>query len=536
MPLAAISEVKDSVVFKPTNAPRKQDEGRRPNQVSLGPIVPGAAPPKPDPDCPITSQAGVCKRFLTKPPTPDQQLLAELSAFVDGWLEENMRPLDPESDVSVETWLERSSYPKWRKDELLKLWLDNAGVLTPKDFIVKSFIKDETYPEFKHARGINSRTDMFKCAVGPVFRLIEKELFAREEFIKKIPVADRPKYIYEKLKVECAQYFEGDFTSYEAHFTRVIMEAIEFRLFSHMVKSLPDGKDWMDLVRNVIGGTNHCVYKYFTVDVEATRMSGEMDTSLANGFVNLMLILFLFKKKGTPCKTVIEGDDSLTSFVGEPPHKEDFAALGFTIKCSVHDYIEDTSFCQLIFHHKDLINITDPIKVLLNFGWAGKAYVNARTSRLRTLLRCKALSYAHQFPGCPIVQSLAHYALRATSGYDVRHFIENDRSLCLWEREQLREAAAGKRPDPTPIPMDTRLLMQRWFGVSVELQQEIEQYLDGLSELQPLLGPIPFLNYHDHSFRFAETYVVEVPRKEVTRPVSLPWHKDRTTRMEFVAV
>lgn len=537
VPLAAISKVKSSVKFKPTKAPKPVDECRKPIQVSLGPHIPGVAPIKPNPDHSGTTQAGLCKRFLTEPPEPDRQLLAELTAFVNKWLEENMQPLDPGADVSVETWLERSNYPKWRKDELQKLWSDNAGILSPRDFIVKSFVKDETYPEFKHARGINSRTDMFKCAVGPVFRLIEKELFAREEFIKKIPVADRPRYIYDKLKLECAQYFEGDFVSYEAHFTRVIMEAIEFRLFAHMVKSLPDGNEWMDLVRNVIGGTNHCVYKYFTVDVEATRMSGEMDTSLANGFVNLMLILFLFSKKGTPCKTVIEGDDSLTAFVGEPPSKEDFAAVGFTIKCSVHDNIEDTSFCQLIFHPKDLINITDPLEVLANFGWAGKAYVNAKTSRLKTLLRCKALSYAHQYPGCPIIQSLAHYALRATSGYDVRHFVENDRSLSLWERDQLRAAIMCKRPDPTPIPMDTRLLMQRWFGVSVELQVEIEQYLDSLDKLQPLLGPIPFLNYHDHLFRYAETYVVEVLRKDVTHSVSLPWHRDRLAHhSEFIVV
>lgn len=535
VPLPFIGEIKKDVVFKRTKAPRS-NVGRRPVQVSLGPVVPGVLPPKPDPDCPITTEAGVRKRFLTQPPEPDPSFLSELTEFVDDWLRENMVPLSPMSDTSFETWIESTNYPLWRRDELRKIWTDNAGVLTARDFIVKSFVKDETYPEFKHARGINSRTDMFKCAVGPIFRLIEKELFLRPEFIKKIPVAKRPEYISDLFKQVGSKFFEGDFTSFESHFTRAIMEAIEFRLFSYMTSALPDGDTWMNLVRTVIGGKNHCVYKYFTVDVQATRMSGEMDTSLANGFANLMLILFLFKKKNTPCVPVIEGDDSLVAFVGTAPTAADFARLGFTIKCSVQDSLEDTSFCQLIFHPKDLINITDPLDVLANFGWAGKAYVGAKTSRLRNILRCKSLSYAHQYPGCPIIQSLAHYALRATSGYDLRHFIEHERSLSLWEREQIRQAISDGVPTPSPVPIDTRHLMARRFGISVELQVEIESYLDGLNRLQPLCGPIPFLQFHADLFRSAEIYCYEVPKYRLCHSTVLTVPRAKSLKMEFCPV
>lgn len=504
--------------------------------VSLGVDVQGVAPPKPDLSCPLTAEAGVRKRFLCKPPKPDPELLQQFSQFVRDWVSA-LTPLPATSDVSIETWLEKCSYPQWRKDELRATWASNYGSLNPKkDFVVKSFIKDETYPEFKHARGINSRTDMFKIAVGPIFRLIEETIFKLPYFIKKIPVADRPAFITQLLSFEGAKFFEGDFKAFESHFTKEIMENCEFILYEHMVSLLPEGRDWMKLVREVIGGTNHCLYKYFTVDVEATRMSGEMNTSLGNGFTNLMLLLFLFKLKGQDVKLVVEGDDSLTSFAGEPPTEEDFKKLGFSIKCNVRESLNEASFCGIIFHPDDLINVTDPVDVIANFGWAGRTYVSARRGRRLALLRCKSLSYAHQYPGCPIIQELAFYGLRATSGVEVRHFVENDRALSLWEREQLRSAINCPIPDPIPVPLKTRLLMEKLFGVSVDLQEEIEQYLKKQNKIVPLSGPISELPFHNDLYRFADTYVIDVMRHQLNGEPSFSWPKDRTTVAEFESV
>jgi len=505
-------------------------------QVSLGVDVTGIAPPKPDLTCPLTAEAGVRKRFLCKPPAPNPNLLIEFTNFVRNWLD-RLDPLPADSDTSVFSWLKKCPYPLWRKEELSKLWTDRAGIVTIKDYVVKSFIKDETYPEFKHARGINSRSDMFKCLVGPIFRLIEEVVYQLPEFIKKVPVADRPKYISGLLSFEGAKYFEGDFKAFESHFTRQMMEACEFLLFEHMVKNLPEGEMWMKLVRDVIGGSNHCLYKYFTVDVDATRMSGEMDTSLANGFANLMLLNFLFYKKGiTDVRTIVEGDDSLSSFAGEPPTEKDFQDIGFSIKCNVRENINEASFCGIIFHPTDMINVTDPLDVLANFGWAGRNYVNARRSRLLCLLRCKSLSYAHQYPGSPIIQSLAHYGLRVTSGIDVRHFIENERSLSQWEREELRAATASKPPPRRIVPMNTRLLVEKLYGLSVLEQTNIEAYLDSLTQLQPLSGPIAGLSYHPDLCRYADTYVVDLLLDQLSDPPVLSWPRDKRCQFEFEPV
>jgi len=496
---------------------------------SLGCHVPVAVPPKPDLSDPDTAEAGVRKRFLCKPPTPNRKKLRKLKAFVAKWVAKNLVPLDAHADTSVETWLASCNYTQDRKSELLKLWQDYSGVLTKRDGRVKSFIKDEPYISFKHARAINSRTDLFKCYVGPTFRLIEEQVYKHPAFIKKIPVADRPQYITDRLQFLGAKFFEGDFAAYESHFVKEIMEAIEFPLYEFMSKHLADGPQWFKTVSDVLGGENHCVFKWFTVDVEATRMSGEMNTSLGNGFANLMLLLFLFHELGENINPVVEGDDSLTSFLHKCPTAADFAELGFTIKCAVRDNLSEASFCGIIFDPDDMINVTDPLDVLANFGWCGRNYCHARTGRLRELLRCKSLSYAHQYPGCPIIQSLAQYGLRVTRSVDVSVFIEKDKGLSLWERQQLRDAReAGQRLWDTrmirPVPIATRLLVERVFGISVDHQRRLEEYLDSLTEIQPLAGPVSELEFHPDFAEFAERYVSTVFSRRFIDYPSGPWY------------
>lgn len=481
-------------------------------QVSLGCHVEGVAQPHVDPGHPLTVEAGARKRALCKPPIPAKDLLQELKEFTLKFAKDNFTKLSFDSDTSVIAWLAKTNYPESRRKELLQIYLESDGVLRKRDKCVKSFVKAETYPDYKHARLINSRSDLFKCHVGPIFKLIEEQVFKHPAFIKKIPVADRPKYILELLQRVGADYCAGDFTAFESHFVPEIFEAIEFQLYDYMTSDLPEHDYFMGLMRDVIAGMNVCQHKFFDLFVEAKRMSGEMNTSLGNGFTNLILILFLYSKlnqPGVPC--VVEGDDSLVSSLGQHPTEQDFASLGFTIKMVKHEKIEEASFCGLIFDSDDLINITDPYDVLSSFGWASKFYVRCKTSRLLDLLRCKALSYLHQYPGCPVIQSLALYALRCTRGRDVRHFIKNDRGINSWERDQLLDLFDGPKIKKLPtrvVPQKTRLLMERVFNMDVETQKVIESYLDGLSQLQVLQGPLLDINFgvfHDYFSRYSKT-------------------------------
>jgi len=511
--------------------PRVVDLNRRPvvNR-SLGCHLKGYACPHPDPHDPLTTAAGVRKRFAFAPPKPKRELIRKLRKFVRSWLRKNLKPLPPESDTSIEHWLENTNYPAWRKAELLETWKNITNIRDPtkKYLKVKSFMKDEVYPEYKHARAINSRHDAFKCYVGPIFKLIEHEVYKNQHFIKHIPVADRPKYIMEKLFRPNATYVATDYTAFESLFTAELMEACEFELYDYMTTHLPQHDDFMGLCRDVLMGRNVCEFKHFVVEVPATRMSGEMCTSLGNGFSNLMFMLFMCDLVGcTDVEGVVEGDDGLFVMNGTPPSVQDFEELGLVIKLEVHRDLNTASFCGIIFDTEDKVNITDPRDVLATFGWCSARYTLARTQIRKALLRCKSLSYAYQYPGCPIIQSLAQYGLRMTRSIDIRRILEKDRTMSMWEREQLLEAVAkvgyGNVPF-VPVKINTRLLVEQQFGITIEHQIMVEKYLDNLGSLEPLDSELLAMYLPMSWGHFYDTYVLPLDKANPDNP-SRVWAK-----------
>jgi hypothetical protein len=474
--------VKSSVRFKDHPPPK---EKRRIVQSSLGCHVQGAAMPHPCPDDRNTMLAGVIKRFAKKPPAPDGDLMREFGDFVDKFLKEHLVPLDADSDVSVETWLSKTKYPMARREELQKLH-NEFPVCEPRFHKVKGFMKDETYPEYKNARGINSRHDRFKTEVGPVFKLIEEQVYKLHWFIKHVPVADRPRVIKERLFALGRLYYATDYTAFESLFTKWLMQTCEFKLYNYMTQKLPCHEKFMHLVNEVLGGLNHIVYKFFGIDIEATRMSGEMCTSLGNGFTNLMVALFVAFKSECIIDGFVEGDDGLFALLsGKGLDESLFKRLGLDIKLEKHTDLCSASFCGIIFDPDDCINVTDPREVLAGFGWTTNLYFKAGESRRLDLLRAKSLSYAHQYPGCPIIAELAQYGLRMTRSRDVRHFVAERWQTSQWEREQLLSVINDRVPKKE-VGMSTRLLVERKYGIPIEIQIKIENYLRSLDELRPL--------------------------------------------------
>jgi hypothetical protein len=359
---------------------------------------------------------------------------------------------------------------------------------------VKSFMKDETYIDWKYARGINARSDEFKCIVGPIFRLIEERLYEHPAFIKHVPVADRARYITEMLERAMATYLVSDYTAFESLFVRQIMEQVEFRLYEYMTSRLPEGRDFMAVVREVLGGENTCQYKNFQVIVEATRMSGEMCTSLGNGFANLMFMLFVLEKSG--CRDVlgvVEGDDGLFVTNGRPDETL-FTRLGLRIKLETHSSLADASFCGMVFAPEDQLVVVNPLEVLAEFGWASATYWHSGDKTLRALLRCKALSLAHQYPGCPVISELAWYGLRVTR--DVRkckmwRLVNSGKAFNSWERDRFIQAMKDEQKIVKIAPPPaTRLLVERRYGVTIEVQRHLETMLAAKNDLHPIISPV----------------------------------------------
>jgi len=554
VPLPKLGAVKESSSWEIQEG---QDSTYRPPMlVDLGPHVVGVAIPTPDTTDRDTMIAGSRKRIAANPPTPEDELLQELTNFVDRWCVKNLTPLRPDSDTSVETWLEGTKYPDWRKKQLLNKWQNVRSIWDKRSYLrCKSFMKHESYaaPEWKHARGIFSRSDEYKCAVGPIFHLIEKELFKHPAFIKYVPVAERAKYIMERLHREGALYIATDYTTFEALFVRKLMEACEFRLYSHMVKLLPEARDFDRHMDKVLGGENVCTFKWFVLRVLATRMSGEMCTSLGNGFANLMLLLFAAEKAGCEVIPCVEGDDGVARVEqGPPPTAEFFLRLGLIIKLVKHEDLETASFCGLIFDTEELRNVADPKKILASFAWTEGRYANARGTILKQLLRCKAMSLAYQYPGCPIISALANYGLKVTEGVRVSARLmqtycgelwkwseETCETLNNWRLKDLQRVAMSTPTRfadlaallMTEVGPRTRNLVEKVFSIGVSVQLHIEKYLSEKTDMSPL--DLSVLEFPANWYLYYQWFCLSVPTGgRYTHPGPL-WEKRAGHVMEW---
>lgn len=444
-----------------------------PHRVSLGPHVDQLARPSPDPNSRENVRMAVHNRFGINQPTPNRKTVRSFRAFVDKFIRANLIPLKDSDVPSFDEWLEGTDYSEGRRNQLRDLHNrdllsgKSMGSLRSKDLRVGLFVKREDYPEFKPPRGINSRSDTYKTMVGPIFKAIEKKVFSLPYFIKKVPVADRPKFIQEFFGPMSDYVVTTDHSKFEAHFTKLMMSNCEFRLYRYMTRHISSGQEWYDLVCRAQGGVNHIGSRHkLGVKCQARRMSGEMCTSLGNGFTNLMLILFHAKVNNLIVKCVVEGDDGLSAYSAPVEENELAGELGFRLKLQRVEDLNRGSFCGQLFDRIDMKVITDPIKVLLNFGWSYSDQRMSKRSHLG-LLRAKALSLLYGYPGCPIIQPLALHYLRLTEGISPVQATYNGQRA--WGEE------APLHCRPSPITLRTRQLVSDEFGVSIPEQFMIER-------------------------------------------------------------
>lgn len=487
-------------------------------QSSNGLHVHGAALPHCCPNDPGTMEAGLRKRFAMEPPVANRGLLRKLKNFVRSWVRKNLERLPSDADQSFERWLEHTNYPEWRKRELVEVRKSmDQGMHASAYKKVKSFMKDECYGEYKHARAINGRCDEAKVIIGPVVKLMEDVVYQHPAFIKHVPVPDRPEYIA-NLYSPGDKVIVTDYSSFEALFRKSLMECVEMELFKWMTSKLPNKKELLQWMRETWLGKNHCEFKHFSVKIRATRMSGEMTTSLANGFSNLMFMEFLCKQKGSTCRGVVEGDDGLFYIRGEVPTSKDFEDLGLIIKLKVIDRAEVGSFCGMIFDPADKAIICDAMKQMVKFGWCAAKYRFSSKKKTNQLLRAKALSLAYQYPGCPILNELSALGLRLTRGVKLGKLFEKERNFYI--REQMAMVPKDEADIPIrSVTIATRTLYHEVFGVSVEDQLQIEDYLKSIKVIQPLNHPSIIRNCHDDWTHYWNFYVVRPHSAKIDEPM-----------------
>lgn len=533
--------------------------------VGLGPRIVGAAAPKPNPGNTHTNAWGAMYRFGRDIPKPQysRKYKRQFREFVWKFLFEELEPLSFDTDLSVESWLKIANYSDRRKKQLqeianntkvnlcdlplcfrehkaiLDVWEDLQLAKQQKDvrklyrlftqpnvlkafksihnnnkrlFDCKSFPKDETYVDYKHTRAINSRSDEYKVLVAPaVQKAGDRVMHDRPEFIKYCEFDQKAPTIKERLNYLGQRGRDTDYTSFEAHFDREFIQDCEMQMLIYMFLYLPNGLVIvMFLFVAKCGQDNRCVFKFFVLKINGKRMSGEMDTSLSNGFSNMMFLYFSCWYHGINYKIAViaffEGDDCLCFIFGNVPDAF-FKEFGLTVKISYHDKIERASFCGMVFDLDEMKIVTDIVDALVNFGWTTAPYFTAKDSTLKSIIRCKALSMAYQYKDCPILSVWSLKFIRMTQHYSIAKLLNDDRrhtnTYYLEVLQRAEEYFRNNGLDPK-ISMKTRLLVEDVYGITVADQLQIESDIDEIDSFDAFFSPtldkyIPkvFRDYND---------------------------------------
>lgn len=442
---------------------------RRPVQYSLGPVLHNAAPPMPDVKDDATLIRGCLNRFCAANPQPDARLRSRLRKFVAEYVDKHYQPLRPGDISDVFDYIDGTNHPEWRREELREAARSlDEHPLCRDDYSIKSHGKRETYPSYKHARGINSRCDRFKVFSGPFFQAIEHVVFADPSFIKLVPYKDRAATIIDALGHLPGPFYETDYSHFESHFTPDVLRDVEFVLYKHMLANYPGV---LSHIMAAMSGINNCRFPSFLVKIKGVRMSGEMCTSLGNGFTNKMLFSFIVHEKGGECLGFVEGDDALMASTVDVT-ESDFRKAGFVIKILRHTNIYTTGFCGLNMS-RDLCAFADPHETLLNFGWTHSVKMRGGKKTMRGLLRAKAMSLLYQNPRCPILAPLALHYIALTEGF--KPLFESN----WWEQQMNAETQLYHHWSVSEahkgISLTARSDFADLYGISISAQIAIER-------------------------------------------------------------
>lgn len=467
---------------------------------SLGISIKGACPVFPDFGDNVSFKAGFYYRVARGTPIPDKLALRSLTKFLRFDLKTLGVSQMSDEDVSYSYWRSDINFPETRKLEFDAAFeqVNNKQITKRKYLLVTGFCKEEEYKgEPKYPRIINARSDYFKVDCGPFFRQLEKMVFCLEQFIKKIPNKDRAKYIMEKVFQEGGIYICTDYTSYESGFRKEVMEAVEYEVYHYIGRGHPEFREFWEKIK-VLKHVNRIQYKSFQADVPATRMSGEMNTSLGNGIFNLFAFRFACFISGSKTRGVVEGDDGL-NWVDKEPNEQIFEKLGMLIKYEKHENIGDASFCGQVFDPVALQVVRDPIQTMIKMGWSTRQYLKSNQITKLALLRSRALSGLYENPGCPILNV---WNLRILQLTDKKNVIERVRKLEELERDTYVRDKNKQRNDfmeskgyvdifEEPA-WQTRFLVERRYGISVAEQLYIENEIREMDQMGEV--DLPFID------------------------------------------
>lgn len=379
-------------------------------------------------------------------------------------------PMGLDEDELLNGWLANSNYNGKRQAQLRELNIEYRNRAVPlRAYKCKSFIKTEFYTEDKEARIINSRSDIFKALIGPWIHAAESHVYDHHfiKHLKPIEVADRMRQVVTGFPY----IYETDYSSFEGSFTRELMSKCEFKLFQRLFCHYPRVVSMISLCYNRFNVVWN--KRFGEARFPGSRMSGEMWTSLANGFTNLMIAKYMMSESRARGNVLVEGDDGL--FACDKELDVDIARrLGFKLKFKETHYPDEASFCSLRLCDGKLV--PDVLRTLMRYGatqerkyiqaWKGKS--NRAKKHFRDFVYSKAMSLLAVSSGIPVLQSVAIQQMRESQGkLDMRY-------VDWWEKNFFD----FKNLCPTEITDVMRNYVSKIFNISVRKQLILENCIN----------------------------------------------------------
>jgi len=441
----------------------------------------------PDTDDPANMIDATCGRYGVEMPEPKPDVATDFLSFAKDFI----RALWPETlrDEDIQTfdeWLVDSNYPGGRKRQLGNL-MRHLERMDSSFVKVKAFVKQEVYyPEPKRARAINSPSDESKCILGRIFKAVDKKTFSARFFVKGTNPREWPQKLMNSLGE--LPVTETDFTAFESHHRGVFTKVVYY-WYLHMIRNLTNVRPIKDLVARLMLGRNIIQFKHINVQIDERLMSGALWTSSANGVLNLIIMAYL--ASGTrgfedPLARVrwavqdfqgfVEGDDGLCRDYGIRQSQID--DLGLVLKMEPHKNFTEANFCGIVCDSNEMKVIKDPLPALAKIFLLPPKYQDASDTRLKGLLRARALSYLCNFSHTPVLASACHWILRRTSGFCVSSSLavlgEYHADWALIAERELKEA----RWKHSEIGDSTREIAYQRFGIPIHEQLRIEREFD----------------------------------------------------------
>ncbi len=435
---------------------------------------------------PPSVELGVAMRMGRKMPTRNIVIMKKFEKFVKCYIRKHFKPISVHDLPSEKESIMNMNQPLWRKEELLRALEKNELYGLPQKFTVKCFGKTEFLTEepdvpftylpvdesapFKGIRGIYSREDRAKVYLARYFEAISEQVFHSPDFIKYITMRERPEYIRNKFGSQIGKtIYETDFTNFEGINEPGFYKFVEKHVYDYFLQNFPGVSD---NIHRILAGDNRCKFRHFKCVIPGRRMSGEMNTSLGNGLVNIMMLKFVAKLSHANIEAVVEGDDGL--FISDKPLKESlFGLLGCKIKMNAHTDIREASFCGMRMSSND--DIFAPAgRVLVSLPWSTSPIARGGIKKRLGLLKSKCLSILYQYPNCPIVTSIAVNLL-------ARIHVDAIWPRDFWhEKTRMETLALQKQTEEMVlrgIPSSSRVEYEQMYGIPIGVQYDCEEEL-----------------------------------------------------------